>query len=395
MRYSLTRIIKTRNISKDTSATLSRAKLNKYSGDVGSSKDKSGLESFLELRRSWYVEGHTRFEVISFRPRAAVSKGQSDKGTVLAKDHYPWNDMYLTVVPKGGRQQYQRGKGTPRRLTYDFDREAPERSLAKKNLDRFSLESFGTSDTRVRTRSVGKSQKSHYSKGKEASHLRRSKRLEGRSKAKEGTGKEKSHAIRKRHELRQTSLESEYEEATKQEELPMPVWCKMFCQTLGGAARNWLDDLDPKSVDSFEELSQKFLEEFLQQKRYAKDPTEIHGIKRRQNEGLQAFMDLFKFKSSHIKGVLSVLRISAFMHGHGHPELAKKLNDKILKTVDEMFERVRAFIRGELAAGSTEIVWLSQGDKGNARPVWSGGQEKSRNRSGPRDTRRNIRMYTL
>ncbi|GKA45817.1 hypothetical protein Tco_0738613 [Tanacetum coccineum] len=48
----------------------------------------------------------------------------------------------------------------------------------------------------------------------------------------------------------------------EQEEWPMPIWCKMFCQTLGGAARNWFDGLDPKSVDNFEELSQKFLEEF-------------------------------------------------------------------------------------------------------------------------------------
>ncbi|GKA04166.1 hypothetical protein Tco_0676947 [Tanacetum coccineum] len=115
-------------------------------------------------------------------------------------------------------------------------------------------------------------------------------------------------------------------------------------------------DLDPKSVDSFEELSQKFLEEFSQQKRYAKDPIEIHSIKRRQNEGLQAFMDWFKFESSHIKGVPPVLRISAFMHGHDHSELAKKLNDKIPNTVDEMFERVRAFIRGEVAVGSAEMT---------------------------------------
>ncbi|GKE23851.1 reverse transcriptase domain-containing protein [Tanacetum coccineum] len=112
--------------------------------------------------------------------------------------------------------------------------------------------------------------------------------------------------------------------ATEQKEWPMPIWCKMFRQTLGGAAKNWFDDLDPKSVDSFEELSQKFLEEFSQEKRYAKDPTEIHGIKRRQNECLQTFMVRFKSESSHIKGVPPVLRISAFMHGHGHPELAKK-----------------------------------------------------------------------
>ncbi|GJY26108.1 reverse transcriptase domain-containing protein [Tanacetum coccineum] len=159
----------------------------------------------------------------------------------------------------------------------------------------------------------------------------------------------------------------------------------MFRQTQGGAVRNWFDDLDPKSVNSFEELSQKFLEEFSQQKRYAKDPTEIHGIKRRQNEGLQAFMDRFKSDSSHIKGVPPVLRISAFMHGHGHPELAKKLNDKIPKMVDEMFERVRAFIRGELVAGSAEMSHPTQCDKGNTRLVWSGGQDKARNKNRPRE----------
>ncbi|GJZ57866.1 reverse transcriptase domain-containing protein [Tanacetum coccineum] len=61
-----------------------------------------------------------------------------------------------------------------------------------------------------------------------------------------------------------------------------------------GSGKNWFDSLDPKSVDGFEELSSKFLEEFSQQKRYDKDPTEINGIKRKPNEGLQAFMDRFK-----------------------------------------------------------------------------------------------------
>ncbi|GKE17974.1 hypothetical protein Tco_1425551 [Tanacetum coccineum] len=80
----------------------------------------------------------------------------------------------------------------------------------------------------------------------------------------------------------------------------------------------------------------KFLEEFSQQKRYDKDPTEIHGIKRKPNEGLQVDMDRFKAESAHIKGVPPVLRISVFMHRNGHPELAKKLNDKIPKMVNEM-----------------------------------------------------------
>nr|GEU94974.1 transposon Ty3-I Gag-Pol polyprotein [Tanacetum cinerariifolium] len=60
--------------------------------------------------------------------------------------------------------------------------------------------------------------------------------------------------------------------AAEQEEWSMPISCKMFRQTLGGAARNWFDDLDPKSVDNFEELSHKFLEEFSQKKDMLKTP---------------------------------------------------------------------------------------------------------------------------
>ncbi|GJR74012.1 hypothetical protein Tco_0086377 [Tanacetum coccineum] len=104
---------------------------------------------------------------------------------------------------------------------------------------------------------------------------------------------------------------------------------------------------------------------------------------RRQNENLQAFMDRFKSESSHIKRVPPVLRISDFMHGHGHSKLAKKLNDKIPKTVDEMFKRVRAFIRGEVVTGSVEMVRPSQGDKGYIRLAWTGGPEKARNSGGP------------
>ncbi|GJX51999.1 hypothetical protein Tco_0403806 [Tanacetum coccineum] len=51
------------------------------------------------------------------------------------------------------------------------------------------------------------------------------------------------------------------------------------------------------------------------------------------------------------------------MHGHNHPELANKLNDKIPNTVDEMLGRVRAFIKGEVATGITQVVTAPQWDK--------------------------------
>ncbi|GJY41296.1 reverse transcriptase domain-containing protein, partial [Tanacetum coccineum] len=181
--------------------------------------------------------------------------------------------------------------------------------------------------------------------------------------------------------------------AVEQEEWPMPVWYKMFRQTLSGSERNWFDSLDPKSVDGFQELSSKFLEEFSQQKRYDKDPMEIHGIKRKPYEGLQAFMDRFKAESAHIKGVPPVLRISAFMHGHGHPKLSKKLNDKIQKMVDEIWERVRAFIRGEAAADTTEAIRSPLWEESDGKAGWSEHQNRSRNRSHRRGEGRNMGTY--
>ncbi|GJW33488.1 hypothetical protein Tco_1198320 [Tanacetum coccineum] len=279
----------------DASAKLTRAKLNKHSGDADLSKDKLGPESPLEFWRSWRVEGHVRSRVISF---------------VLAQ----W---YLRTT-----QQSQDIKAIPRKLAYaDFDKEAPALSLAKGFSDRFSLKSSGTSDTYKQTRSASKSQKTP-SKNKESTHLRRSRRLEDQNMTKEKVRKKRSKPERKGSGHQEASSSSEYEEGSEdayedlnslykrtkstpftqritrfkyhmraklpwnirvyegnkdpedhlgilsavaeQDEWPMPVLCKMFCETLGGAERNWFDDLNPKSVDSFEELSQKFLEEFSQ-----------------------------------------------------------------------------------------------------------------------------------
>ncbi|GJY05924.1 hypothetical protein Tco_0371864 [Tanacetum coccineum] len=49
----------------DASAKLTRAKLNKRSGDADLSKDKSGLESPPKFWRSWYIEGHLGDEGLS------------------------------------------------------------------------------------------------------------------------------------------------------------------------------------------------------------------------------------------------------------------------------------------------------------------------------------------
>ncbi|GJV66787.1 hypothetical protein Tco_1482296 [Tanacetum coccineum] len=340
--------------------------------DADLSKDKSGSESPPEFRRSWRVEGHVRSGVISsvltqrylrtirqrYSPHEGLQSLLRDEG--LSSGGTKMNSIFITVE----HEQQAKMKATPRKLAYaDSEKEAPARQ----------------------TRSASKSQKTP-SKNKEPTHLRRSRRLEDRSITKDKARRKRSKSKRKRSGHQETSSDSEHEEGSEDayEDLnspykrPKPTF---FTQRITRFKHHRRAKL-PRNIRVYE--GNKDPEDHL----------EIHGIKRRQNEGLQAFMDRFKSESLHIKGDPLVLRISAFMHGHGHPELTKKLNDKIPKTVDEMFERVNAFIRGEVATGSAEMVRPSQGDKGYVRPAWTEVPKKARNRGGPREARRNMGVYT-
>ncbi|GKE98424.1 reverse transcriptase domain-containing protein, partial [Tanacetum coccineum] len=73
-----------------------------------------------------------------------------------------------------------------------------------------------------------------------------------------------------------------FQAAAKVEQWAMPTWCHMFNSTLIGSTRLWFDELPPESIDSYDDLKKAFMANFLQQKKYIKDPVEIHHIKQRE-----------------------------------------------------------------------------------------------------------------
>ncbi|GKC83859.1 reverse transcriptase domain-containing protein [Tanacetum coccineum] len=118
-----------------------------------------------------------------------------------------------------------------------------------------------------------------------------------------------------------------------QGEWPMPVWCRMFQQTLDGKARAWFDKLSPGSIDNWGSLKEKFLNKFGMLKACDKDPTEISKIVSRANKTLPHFKE----------------------SSHKCPELAKRFSDNVPKTVDEMLKRVDDYLRSEEAFRNTEL----------------------------------------
>nr|GEW27167.1 reverse transcriptase domain-containing protein [Tanacetum cinerariifolium] len=140
--------------------------------------------------------------------------------------------------------------------------------------------------------------------------------------------------------------------AAQVERWAMPTWCHIFNSTLIGAARVWFDELPPESVDSYKDLKAAFLAYFMQQKKYVKDPVEIHNIKQKDGETIEDFIERFKVETGRMKGAPECMWISGFMHGVNNPELTKRLNEHVPKTTEEMMITTTAFIRGEVVAAS-------------------------------------------
>ncbi|GJU56531.1 reverse transcriptase domain-containing protein [Tanacetum coccineum] len=143
-----------------------------------------------------------------------------------------------------------------------------------------------------------------------------------------------------------------FQAAAKIERWAMPTWCHMFNSTLTGNARVWFDDLPAESIDSYDDLKKAFLENYLQQKKYIKDPIERHNIKQWDGESTKDFMRRYKLENTNVKGAPECMRIFGFVHGITNPELIKRLHDKILKIIDEMMRVTKSFLRGEVAASS-------------------------------------------
>nr|GEX73868.1 reverse transcriptase domain-containing protein [Tanacetum cinerariifolium] len=88
------------------------------------------------------------------------------------------------------------------------------------------------------------------------------------------------------------------------------------------------------------------------QKKYVKDPVEIYNIKQRDGETIEDFMERFKIETGRMKGAPECMRISGFMNGVNNPELTKRLNEHVPKTMEEMM------ITAVASKKKSHTIWL-------------------------------------
>ncbi|GJZ61346.1 reverse transcriptase domain-containing protein [Tanacetum coccineum] len=185
-----------------------------------------------------------------------------------------------------------------------------------------------------------------------------------------------------------------FQAAAKMERWAMPTWCHMFNSTLTGNARVWFDDLPPESIDSYNDLREAFLKNYLQQKKCIRDPIVLHNIKQRDGESTKDFIQKYKSESGNVKGVPECMRISGFMHEITNPELIKRFHEKIPKTVDEMMQVATSFLQEQEAASNQERKKVPQAwrhPEGNHRQNFKkGGGFRSQHKTEKRPDRKQI-----
>ncbi|GJR19939.1 reverse transcriptase domain-containing protein [Tanacetum coccineum] len=154
--------------------------------------------------------------------------------------------------------------------------------------------------------------------------------------------------------------------------------------TLTGNARVWFDDLPPESIDSYNDLREAFLKNYLQQKKCIKDPIVLHNIKQIDGESTEDFIQRYKSESGNVKEAPECMRISEFVHGITNPQLIKRFHEKIPKTMDEMMKVAISFLQGQEAASNQErkkapLAWKHQ-EGGHMQNFKKGGGFRSQHK---------------
>ncbi|GKA89820.1 hypothetical protein Tco_0811632 [Tanacetum coccineum] len=154
---------------------------------------------------------------------------------------------------------------------------------------------------------------------------------------------------------------SRFSSAANSGEWPMPVWCRMFQQTLDGSARGWFENLSTGSIDGWAELKQQFTTRFSTRRACFKDPTEIIKIIRKANESLVAFKERWIVETGFGVGVPEVMKISSSWTPTGNVGdksgvKLRMLHFRLLLKVPELLVSVALLsVRSEEAFTSTEF----------------------------------------
>ncbi|KAL2226838.1 UNVERIFIED_CONTAM: Retrovirus-related Pol polyprotein from transposon [Sesamum indicum] len=94
-----------------------------------------------------------------------------------------------------------------------------------------------------------------------------------------------------------------------------PIMAKLFATTLTGKAQEWFTNLPRGSIESYEQLVQKFNFHFASKKKQKRSATHLFNIRQREDETLKNFMGQFNNETLEVQELRIDMLVSILIHG--------------------------------------------------------------------------------
>ncbi|GMN58219.1 hypothetical protein TIFTF001_027316 [Ficus carica] len=126
------------------------------------------------------------------------------------------------------------------------------------------------------------------------------------------------------------------------------MMCKLFAQSLKGAALRWFCNLPPESIDSFDELSLEFMRSYSVHIQSGKTTKDLWGVIQEPHESLRAYIKRFNKAISEISGLDDGTAREALKKGLRHRSLFKnEICARYPPTIQDALHRAKGFIELE------------------------------------------------
>ncbi|GMN64800.1 hypothetical protein TIFTF001_033857 [Ficus carica] len=126
------------------------------------------------------------------------------------------------------------------------------------------------------------------------------------------------------------------------------MMCKLFAQSLKGAALRWFCNLPAESIDSFDELSLEFMRSYSVHIQSGKTTKDLWGVIQGPHESLRAYIKRFSKAISKISGLDDGTAREALKKGLRHRSLFKnEICARYPPTIQDALHRAKGFIELE------------------------------------------------
>jgi len=147
-------------------------------------------------------------------------------------------------------------------------------------------------------------------------------------------------------------------------------YCRYFPATLKGVAQSWFNDLAPRSITCFQDLTDKFVNQFLASHKERRTSIHLSKIKQGPQESLAEFVKRFHQEAMLIPNLEDGVAYTSFLNGLKSGRFKFSLAEQKETTLAEVLRKAADFIQAtEICADSTDAPKKTKnlGDQGFGR----------------------------